>query len=605
MNGLTFITHGLEGLAQFIQSVPVWRIIYSLVLIVLFAAVLGLSLSLAKEFLNVWDTGKIVLSDFAYYSNSGADGGRGTEIRQATVQYYGLVRGLIANAPRSRSKGSDEASFEKISAKFQAQATAQSNKLSQIDINIQGVNISGLLAAARNFITPSNTEIRADVFANGGARRVFVTFSGDPQSREQQGLSPALSSVNLVDTIESDDEVAFQIACFLIWAQWGEAPENGLGISRREFCDWAKILMIQNAMRERAQYQLDAIAGPDVEFVRTRVELAANGRFHFPQLNLALSRIIKTIRNPKLQVRLGDRVLATADAVRDIVALAAVESDFQYAHLGWYDVLKSPVTDPAVVDWAYYGDRIKTDEDPSPLSSAGNDGAAAKILRQSPNVARISFTENGATLTMSGLVLSDDYVLTVLFTDPDDSKLPDGTVAQIVSGKLVGPYRISDARMIGRGLDSGDAFYLLKVPGIHVVGPAPRLDFDANGDELNGVTLVVTGHLRNRQALFRAFKERGLGEIGSGLWYLVGHSIEAYYSATAGNLGFDLNLPTGEGLRGSPVFSVGDGKVVGLVGSSRRIGTNLALAGGMFVSVLRKEPTFAWEAKGDRVVPAR
>jgi hypothetical protein len=205
-------------------------------------------------------------------------------------------------------------------------------------------------------------------------------------------------------------------------------------------------------------------------------------------------------------------------------------------------------------------------------------GIPAAITSHLSDVVRIVSLSNGEPIVRTGLISSDETVITVgNYQRGSLTVLPPDTEVQIVScGKVEQTFKVASSVPLSQG-SASSPYLKVTVPGLKLQGEAPRFEYDTFG------SLFVVGYLRRSDGLFYQIRERPPPGIDNdnrrifageklSRWSDVGDDDETDR--------FDLDVPFGPGLLGSPVFS-SEGKVVGLLDIGQFAGGNLVLGVGI------------------------
>ncbi|UFZ08073.1 serine protease [Bradyrhizobium ontarionense] len=524
---------------------------------------------LAKSVMATWQTGSITLGDFEYYADGARKPEFGQQIRGETFEFYNLIVRLIQQeAERFKMEGerrdqkdeSDTAGRLPVIQNEQVvELGSKSNELQQLEITVEGVNVKNLVTALGRVITPSPRELTASIFSSNNSRRVFVT-APTSAGKEQARPVPAL----VAGGIENDTNTAFRIACYMIWSQWKEGTSD-FGVKFGEFCRVARLLYIRSTLDSLPPYEFDKQKyKDDVDFLKDTYKAAALASPEYRLIYSSLSGLQRYVGDEK--INLTPASSATIDSLVDIIGLYALEARrFRSPGDGidWLKGLPPDASDRKIVNAQYFQHRLM-DDCPPPPSGASKRGIPDAVRSQFQNVVRIIYERKGAPVVTSGIILSDETAVTVFPRRGPAAEIPAEMEIQLIScGKIFETHRVEKVSRIAE--DS--PFVRLTVPGLKATLPLPSITDASLDDPDRNRELYVVGYLRRTSGLYFGPRERVPDGIDNNdrrvsraeqlpSWSSVGDDDD---------LGrFDLNVPYGPGMIGSPVFAP-DGRLLGLL----------------------------------------
>src|SRR5713101_1052582 len=136
----------LKSTLHFVESIPVMRVIYSLVLLaVIFAA--------GRELISVWTRGRLFLAEFSYFIDGKKNAERGEQLRDETIRVYRMIIALMKiESENTKITSDDEVPSEGTDKEAQSPLLEnllinKVDQLSQVEITFQGVSIKAFLSA--------------------------------------------------------------------------------------------------------------------------------------------------------------------------------------------------------------------------------------------------------------------------------------------------------------------------------------------------------------------------------------------------------------------------------------------------------------------------
>jgi len=621
-----------DQLISFYESLPIARSIYTLVL-------LAIIFALAGELMSVWRHGKISVSDFSYYSNGKKNQDYAEQLRSETIANYQMIVELI-NANRFKIE-QDVRNFEKgcspthtpwyrrvisfvgkrddqtlkdetnectktnpnnfdsrtIDTLMNSVRIQRVNEIAKtLDITVQGVSLKGLFSTASKLVTPPQTEIVASVYESENKKRAYISVASDSTSDSKHQVAPGPLSIASLDSSGPDPLDAFRLACYLIWLQISSETNDTdhSAISFEEFNEWAKLLVIKNALETTDPYRLEARKKLlDIDFVKQKVSLAAGLKIGFQEVYASLPGFEKFIGAET--IKLGAQADANIDSVADLIRYFAVTRAVAGDRLKkeWIKYLPTSTTSRELINKTYFGTQISTRENP-------DKGIDDDILTATQNIVRITrIVTNRRTnatrqIHTTGLIVNDDLVLTVvpgIQTENQINRYFVSTTVQFFGEGGLG--KTFSVRSASFALPEGKSpFVVLSVPGLKRKIENPEREFNGprTGRNLSG--FVVAGFIRNTSLTFAdrvavRQSDTSLSDNDT-IHFLSGKFVADYDSdyIEDGARRVYLSAPFSPGLTGSPIYDE-FGRLVSFVEAGFAIGKNLSLTIAVSIAPLK------------------
>jgi hypothetical protein len=512
-------------------------------------------LAVGREAIRVWERQKIFLADFSYFVDGQESKDRATQFRDDVVQNYDVLLTLM-KSDHFIIFGAGRADFlpTTIDEFVNDLRTKKADNLSSLDINIHGINIQSLISTFANLVTPLNKEIKISAFVSSGRRRVFVASE----------LSDGLPRVMTLEMPDEDADSAFRVACSLIWSQWnrlGPASSSDPHGSVEEFCDWIRIIKIKQLLQTADPYRLEDRKKDLtlIDFVANEFALAAERQIKIRQLYASLTGLEGFFGAEK--ITLGGQIQTDIDAISDLIPYLAITDAFAEPAQkeDWIRSLTSPALGRRTINTAFFKSRI------SSACYAEQQESKAVIRDASANVVRIvaKFDDDKGIerkYISTGLIVEDRHVLaTMAPLTPVTISTPEA-LQQLFSNASISVTRCD-----------GQAPSPLKVSSASFIDRKTRSPF---------VNLEVPGlKLQGKKPLFSGFMDRPTAStlIGymdeASLFDKRPHSgfdyapSEKYFLSTTVTIPFNefkdydneqrdfLSSPFGVGLIGSPIYN--------------------------------------------------
>lgn len=328
---LDTLTAAATGAIAGLLGFPWLRIAYSALMI---AAASALLLEAGR----VWRAPPTELGGFAYYLDGKADDGRGQGLRAQVRHYHQRLLALI-RAEAARDKALDDARTARIQPAANQPANqpgqqpanqpagaapihpqvqdwsagasplgASSDRLAELDLTLQGVNVSKIGSMLRRAVT-ARDEITG-VFSRTDAG-VVSTVSW-PQAPTPDGETYNVTGA------ETDDALAFDIAGALLWtAAVGHGGARLANVSRDELIGWMRALGPFAAARDRVEAG-HAIGADDRRTLAAARDdlgrmIAAGADFaEIYRLRAAIARLLYQPGGPEDREATGDLIIYNA-----------------------------------------------------------------------------------------------------------------------------------------------------------------------------------------------------------------------------------------------------------------------------------------------------
>ena len=212
------------------------RLAYSLLLLLLIAV-------FAQELLRVWVDRRLRLGSFQYYAEGEAQLGRARGFVGQVRQYHQILRHEFAQEAKRRelrAKGEDSERVkqgEELLTVLPNVAPIHNPRvtLSDLEMTVQGVNLSQILSAIRGWFTPAN-ELTGTVHSADGIVTVSSSWSQGPS--HTRGDLVTAQQFNIVGQTD-DAHASFFLASSLIWAEAAATQRELSLVPSDEFCEWA------------------------------------------------------------------------------------------------------------------------------------------------------------------------------------------------------------------------------------------------------------------------------------------------------------------------------------------------------------------------------
>jgi|GEM_PF-5145603 len=218
---------------------------YTLILTVLS---LGLVFLFCNEVYRLWFDKRLYVGKFAFLESGEEKAAEAASFsRQVSDHHRNLLhrlrleeQRLTASANGASATGNVAGSTPQPDSTFLPREiiplSSAASALSEVELTIQGVNVTQMLAKVRQWVSAPN-ELVGTVQKSGSGVYVAANWNRGPLQTTGQRIDGQMLDV----TGQSDvGKAAFHVACGLIWAQVASSEEDLATVSRAEFCGWAE-----------------------------------------------------------------------------------------------------------------------------------------------------------------------------------------------------------------------------------------------------------------------------------------------------------------------------------------------------------------------------
>ncbi|MFN5997740.1 MAG: serine protease [Paracoccaceae bacterium] len=226
------------------------------------ALLIGGSFLLLREVGSVWGRPTTSLGVFKLTVEGTSDEVRADALRVKILQRYVQLNGYFAQLDNQLKAEAEAENTAQSDSRIEIVPSATSDlgltrdQLAEIELKIQGVNFGQILGMLRrSVVTPDEVTGYVVLHSGNGKPSAVVRWPGAPKFEAMPDESNKLMSF---DEVESEADLATQIACSLIWAQVAGIKDSPLiGMRRAQYCDWAEALLIWRDLAERSAAQLE------------------------------------------------------------------------------------------------------------------------------------------------------------------------------------------------------------------------------------------------------------------------------------------------------------------------------------------------------------
>lgn len=245
------------------------KLVYSLI-------ILSIVILLLAEVRRVWLEEQNRLGAFRYFEEGGEKADRGKELVLRIADRHGELLRKFALVEQS-----DLESEQRLVPTTSEPIEGAKHLLQDLDITVQEINVTDILARLRRWVGAPK-EIVGAVSKTGETFRASIELSEDEYHlADESQIGKSMHFDGLVDM----DEVAFEIACALIWLDAAQHEREIAVIGRQEFCDWTRQWSrYLNLSRKLAR--IGSLPAADVDKVkeaRTALTQAIEGGASFPK----------------------------------------------------------------------------------------------------------------------------------------------------------------------------------------------------------------------------------------------------------------------------------------------------------------------------------
>jgi hypothetical protein len=203
------------------------KTVYSVLLIAIIIIV-------GTELKQLWFDKTIYLSTFEYFEEGGAKADKGKSFTLRIIDLHNDLRYKFEVAEKE-AKESVFTEEQTWATRTSAPIRQPSSVLSEIDITVQSIKVTEILAKLRRWISGTNY-ITGSVSKTGKHYR--GSFTVPAHSIKLAGGSTAGRTFHF-EGKETEHDAAFDIACAMIWRSAAASQEEIARVGRPEFCHWA------------------------------------------------------------------------------------------------------------------------------------------------------------------------------------------------------------------------------------------------------------------------------------------------------------------------------------------------------------------------------
>jgi DNA/RNA endonuclease G (NUC1) len=566
-----------EFLSTAYQSFTWPKFLYSAILI-------SVAVLLFSEVLRLWTDNKTYIGTFRYYVNNAEDTARAKEVTLRILDRHAEFRRKVGEVKPSQ--------FEKerrLDPKSDSISKAES-VLEGASITISEVNITDILTKLRRWVSAPR-ELSGSVSVTENVYRATVSLEGS-QTKLADGT--VTDSSMYFAALQSVDEVAFDIACSLIWLEAAKTEKTMASLPRDEFCGWARVFSRYADLLARKR-RMGKLSNDEIEVVRKQItELSgridggvAYSKFYMLRADL-VDLIPSEARTPAEEVR------AQNDRLR-YETLLALLSDLKEEGLRKIDPLheeaayKTLARFRPAIPWE--DGKLAGEVTPEwtrildlPLSrkTIALAAKAAGLFRlASPTSPPFEST------AMVGFAVSKNVIATIDYSImPADIRAVDGVAMVTIPPTYTAEFFFTDGPasdlagkkglrikriLFGSKSRAGSGLVLLEIDGHDTqANPPLPIDFDALKDAHEQDFEVTVGFPEPDPRLPPAFVEALLGGSRGAKRVMPGQIVSLPSSKSAGPDGVTndqrirSDSSTMSGVGGGPVVDLNTGKLIGV-----------------------------------------
>ena len=248
---------------------------------------------LSREAMAIWAPSPgVAVGAFEVSQGGRADVTRAQNLRAMIQHRHARIKEALEreNARRERAREIERRTLDQgldlapLASSAATLGVAQ-DKLAELDLNVQGINIGKLLSALRRALRPRN-EMTGHVVDVGGERAISATVRL-PGLPALQGPDDRLVAF---DGLASDSDLASRIACTLIWAR---IREDGTDVGREAYCAWADAFLTWQRLSERAAAGLPLrdLDREQLKAARDAIEMLVGRGTGYPEVYLTRANL--------------------------------------------------------------------------------------------------------------------------------------------------------------------------------------------------------------------------------------------------------------------------------------------------------------------------
>jgi hypothetical protein len=335
-----------------VGHLPWAKLIYSAILVFVAAFLLG-------EVARIWTSSQVYIGTFKYFVDGKDDEARAQNVRTLILHHNRNLaerfrieaarRTRLQDAAKTQTSEGENTWLPSGGVAINDTASAFAN----VELTVQGINFTQIMTALRRTVSPPN-EITGTLGRTGDNITALVRWPLAPQRSD--GLLETNSAFP-VEGARDDGDLAFDIACGLIWTEAVARPESKLvGVDRLSFCAWTRAWVAMAGVRARreAQYPLSDIDVATLTKAREIVTGVIDRKIGFPEAFRLRADIIGLLPHQSDEdkaLRVADLLAAegrAAPMAQDSGALEAIVANARPV----FDINDGRVSIPAGDQWA-------------------------------------------------------------------------------------------------------------------------------------------------------------------------------------------------------------------------------------------------------------
>ncbi|MET4323598.1 serine protease [Bradyrhizobium sp. RT5a] len=485
MTGVGKAVEHVSAAFAIVSDLPWPKLLYSAVLLVLAAILLG-------EVTRIWTSRQVYIGSFKYFVDGKDDEARAQSVRALILHHNRSLaerfrlevarRTRLRDAAKAQPKEAENTWLPRGGVAINDPASAFSN----VELTVQGINFTQIMSALRRSVSPPN-EITGTLGRTGQNVTAVVAWPQAPQRSD--GLVEPADAFH-VEGERDDSDLAFNIACGLIWTEAVAQPASKLGgVDRLSFCAWARAWVAMASVRARreAQYPLTDIDIATLARARETVTAIIDQKIGFPEAYQLRADIIGLLPHPSDE----DKALRVADQLAvegrsnvltetDILTTTLISESRPV-----YDFTDGKLTGPSSELW----DRVVED------GRTKIEAAAASVgYLRGGRPTGVPFDGTGFVIGRD-LIATADFILRAL-TDAKEGPIDGPTIEFVLADNIGDPasrvFRVTEVAAILPGDDKSN-IAILRVPGLTGAGQRPIAVSD-NPKREDGALIGVIGY---------------------------------------------------------------------------------------------------------------
>lgn len=213
-------------------DLPWARIAYSFLLV-------ALIMMLANEIRTVWSKKKVTLGEFTYFDDGTEDGGRSAALSLSIRHHMTILNGkFLAEHARAKEENDEDGSSERQVAQIprgEFEPGKSSSLFGDLDVAVQGVNLSRLLTAIRTRVSPPDA-VSGSVSRRDESASAAISWPSAPPPDSAIVNNKLMRFSGTLN----DDELAERVACSLVWSHAvGSSGNEIIKLDHASFCTFA------------------------------------------------------------------------------------------------------------------------------------------------------------------------------------------------------------------------------------------------------------------------------------------------------------------------------------------------------------------------------